>query len=423
MSRVNGMARERHGKEFELISSDLAVAIFTHGLNSDSIKEKLASEESTDIKKVYQDAVIYEDVTQDFHNSFRRKIDPEQGSRKRFKPHLGTSNPERQVSERKVYESSTSNFRRPNYRSNQGSTQALVCFKCNKPGHYAKDCRSTRVGAITLLEEEVKFTRTNKSSTVMAVVGLTSIPVTIDSGADTNCISLEFAEQAGVKHMQKVKAPEVVRILMKFHKHMEAVPVKFLVFKDLVPECLLGIDGQDQLKIRLDREQDLVWIAGMPISLSCSQKEALVSLGAARMSDAFNEKLESFKSIKRFTTYYSSDIELDPLVAKTSMSFEILHGSAQEVNVEPSLSSKDKDSINRFINKHGYMFGYFENEGRGASTTTAVSHRIVTDGTVVSSKPYRLSMAQRHVVEEEIDKMLSLGIIRPSQSGYASPVD
>jgi hypothetical protein len=67
--------------------------------------------------------------------------------------------------------------------------------------------------------------------------------------------------------MQKFKAPEVrfagnnkvepleiVSILMKFHKHIEAVPVKFLVFQELVPEYLFGIYVKDHLKIRLDRE-------------------------------------------------------------------------------------------------------------------------------------------------------------------------
>eukprot|EP00835_Amoeboradix_gromovi_P002984 NODE_183_length_15731_cov_0.226778.p10 type:complete len:128 gc:universal NODE_183_length_15731_cov_0.226778:12367-11984(-) len=67
------------------------------------------------------------------------------------------------------------------------------------------------------------------------------------------------------------------------------------------------------------------------------------------------------------------------------------------------------------------MFGYFENEGLCASTTTAVAHLIVTQGTVTCSNPHRLSMAER-CIEEEIDKMLSFSVIRPSRSGYAIPV-
>jgi hypothetical protein len=70
MSRVNDMARQRYGKELELIGSDLAVAIFTHGLNSESIKEKLTLKEYRDSKSAYQDASIYGDATQGFQKSF-----------------------------------------------------------------------------------------------------------------------------------------------------------------------------------------------------------------------------------------------------------------------------------------------------------------------------------------------------------------
>eukprot|EP00835_Amoeboradix_gromovi_P006923 NODE_945_length_2856_cov_0.287631.p1 type:complete len:584 gc:universal NODE_945_length_2856_cov_0.287631:82-1833(+) len=335
MGRVNDMARERYGKHFELIGSDLAVAIFTHGLNSDSVKEKLASKEFKDIKNAYQDAVLYEDVSQDFQKPSRRSLEPEHQVRKRFKPYNSNDCSSRisvrQTPERRPFDKNTSNFSNTRASHNPGSAQSLICFKCSKPGHYAKDCRSTRLGAITLLESEVELIRTNKSSTVLATVGTTSISVTIDSGADTNCISLQCAEAAGIKEMQKVKAPEVrfagnnrveplgmISVPMKFHKHMEAVPVNLLVFKDLVPGCLLGIDGQDQFKIRLDREQDLVWIAGMPISLNCSQKEAQVNLGAMHLKEAFKEKLENLQSSKRFTTYYSSDIELIRLSRRRS---------------------------------------------------------------------------------------------------------
>eukprot|EP00835_Amoeboradix_gromovi_P002980 NODE_183_length_15731_cov_0.226778.p6 type:complete len:203 gc:universal NODE_183_length_15731_cov_0.226778:12932-12324(-) len=202
------------------------------------------------------------------------------------------------------------------------------------------------------------MTRTRKSSTVLAIVGATSIPVTIYSGADTNCISLNCDKEAGVKEMKKVRAPGVifvgdkrveplgmVSILMKFHKPMEAVPVKVLVFQELVPEYLLDVHGQDQLETRFDKDQNLVWISGMLISLNCSRKKPPVNLGAVHLNDAFKEKLINFKTSERSTNYYSSDIELDLLIAKISMSIEIFQVSAQEIDVEPSLSNTNKDEI------------------------------------------------------------------------------
>eukprot|EP00835_Amoeboradix_gromovi_P006793 NODE_888_length_3426_cov_0.568380.p3 type:complete len:103 gc:universal NODE_888_length_3426_cov_0.568380:1171-1479(+) len=100
------------------------------------------------------------------------------------------------------------------------------------------------MGAIKSLEDEVKLTRTSKSSTVLAAVRATNMPVKIDSGADRSFISLRCAEQAAVKEMQKVEAPEVgfagnskvdplgmVSMLMRLHKHIVAVPFRLLVFQ------------------------------------------------------------------------------------------------------------------------------------------------------------------------------------------------
>ena len=43
-------------------------------------------------------------------------------------------------------------------------------------------------------------------------------------------------------------------------------------------------------------------------------------------------------------------------------------------------------------------------------------------GKVVHKRPYRTPLAKRLVVEQEVEKMLQLGVIRPSQSEWASPI-
>ena len=48
--------------------------------------------------------------------------------------------------------------------------------------------------------------------------------------------------------------------------------------------------------------------------------------------------------------------------------------------------------------------------------------KIKTTGGPVAQKPYRLPLTKLAIVDEEIDKMLKLGVIRPSASPYASPI-
>ena len=47
---------------------------------------------------------------------------------------------------------------------------------------------------------------------------------------------------------------------------------------------------------------------------------------------------------------------------------------------------------------------------------------IKTIGPPIKQKAYRLPLTKRAIVEEEVEKMLDLGVIRPSQSPYASPI-
>ena len=88
----------------------------------------------------------------------------------------------------------------------------------------------------------------------------------------------------------------------QFSKESERVEVKFLVFRTLVPACILGIDGQDQLKIRLDREQNFVWINSVPIPLDQGEMKAKVRLRSIAVGDGFREKVQSLKLIKSLLT-------------------------------------------------------------------------------------------------------------------------
>ena len=47
---------------------------------------------------------------------------------------------------------------------------------------------------------------------------------------------------------------------------------------------------------------------------------------------------------------------------------------------------------------------------------------IITEGGPIYQRPYRTPLAKKLAIDEEIDKMLAMGIIRPSSSPWASPI-
>lgn len=65
----------------------------------------------------------------------------------------------------------------------------------------------------------------------------------------------------------------------------------------------------------------------------------------------------------------------------------------------------------------------FDRDQSGLSRTSAVVHRIDTGQQApLRQRPYRVSSAERRVIDEQVDDMLKRGIIEPSNSPWASPV-
>lgn len=65
----------------------------------------------------------------------------------------------------------------------------------------------------------------------------------------------------------------------------------------------------------------------------------------------------------------------------------------------------------------------FVRNDKDLGKTTMITHCIDTgDNSPIKQQPYRTAHKHRGVIEEEIEKMLEQGVIRPSQSPWASPV-
>ena len=246
--------------------------------------------------------------------------------------------------------------------------------------------------------------------------------VLIDSGAAYNCISVDFANKLGLKKLIQVKCPPItlpdgkdispigmIKLNVQFTKASEEI--KFLVIQNLSQDCILGQDGQEQFRVRLDWEQKLMRFHGEPVPMERSLAEAGMQLACLTVEDAFSRKLKRMqKHTLQEDTYnsvedeYYEDAVRDKYTTETTM------------DVTVGLAGADGENIHRLLNRYHMLFK--------PVTRCAVnySHQIqLTDTAPVRCAPYKISSKMEKIMYEEVIKMLGDGTIRRSNSNYASP--
>ncbi len=79
----------------------------------------------------------------------------------------------------------------------------------------------------------------------------------------------------------------------------------------------------------------------------------------------------------------------------------------------------DSGILHDVLTKHRKVFG---EPGRLPAADLLPITIDTEPGKLVAQRPYRAALAKRQLIEEELDKMLEFGIIRPSQSSWSSLV-
>ncbi len=83
----------------------------------------------------------------------------------------------------------------------------------------------------------------------------------------------------------------------------------------------------------------------------------------------------------------------------------------------PNLGDKEEKQLKELLKRNNDLFK--PTPGR----TAVVEHSIhVEDAIPIRQKPYRIPYSRRKVVEKEIQKMLDAGVVRRSNSPWASPI-
>ncbi|XP_049518616.1 uncharacterized protein LOC125943367 [Dermacentor silvarum] len=114
---------------------------------------------------------------------------------------------------------------------------------------------------------------------------------------------------------------------------------------------------------------------------------------------------------------------LDPTRSSSSSFLCTTTSSPRDVFVRmipDDLPSDQATDLRRLLESYHDIFDF---DDRSLSQTSVVQHRIDTgNASPIRRRPYRVSLAERRVIQGEVDKMLTKGVIEPSSSPWASPV-
>lgn len=94
--------------------------------------------------------------------------------------------------------------------------------------------------------------------------------------------------------------------------------------------------------------------------------------------------------------------------------------SALAAVISSDLTPSQTQQLLALLKKHE---GSFDAHSSTLGQTTVTAHRIQTDGrSIVRRRPYRVSLAERKIIEQNVADMLQREIIRPSASPWSSPI-
>ena len=89
----------------------------------------------------------------------------------------------------------------------------------------------------------------------------------------------------------------------------------------------------------------------------------------------------------------------------------------QDALINPRLSVRQKHQVQSLLEEFQDVFTDV------SKVTNLLEHTIpLTTDEPIYCKPYPVSMSLRHVIKDEVSKMLKMDVIEPSTASYASPI-
>ncbi|UYV64119.1 hypothetical protein LAZ67_2006616, partial [Cordylochernes scorpioides] len=354
-----------------------------------------------------------------------------------------------------------------------------ICFKCNKPGHVARYCRVKFIRILEedpadtqeKVEEKCQMNEISEKSGPRLYADIGTFEALVDTGADLSVVDLRTALDTGhgISKLAKIcagpdgkKLDMVGSIFLNIKIDDETLSHNFVVLKTHLRTLILGRDFLKKMNAKIDCKQETIKYdltnnhdeinfemlkiksAKDSIVPECSMKliNALVEtedgeyiieesskmfqtngLRLARsLINVINRETyiwitnpypRPLKIMKNQTLAFGSS----PAKINVSREREVEKNEEPRFQINENLSPKEQKELKQVLERYGDLFS--SRLGR----TNLAKHRIDTeDAKPIKHKPYRVSAKERDIIKEQIDEMLTEGIIRPSSSPWSFPV-
>ncbi|UYV65911.1 hypothetical protein LAZ67_3005874 [Cordylochernes scorpioides] len=297
----------------------------------------------------------------------------------------------------------------------------------------------------------------------------------IDTGAVVSCIDEELSYKLKLKVVkdnnlnlkaagdQKLNAKG--RSMVSFNMDQEKYTIQMIVLEKCNPKIILGDDFLSHYKALINCRNNTLWIESpnnmnqddtclkyaravedriIPEFSLClvkgycepttNDKEILIENLSSLTSKYGLITTRSLLKNTRFPDIWLLNPSSKPIKIHRHMKIGIIsevdrmyktdHQAVSSIDlnfdINPDLSSEERNQVLMLLYEYKEMFAAPDDyNGR----THLVRHKIKTNSDIpIRKNPYRVSLREREIINNQIDKMLKKGIISHSSSPWASPV-
>ncbi|UYV84067.1 hypothetical protein LAZ67_X001053 [Cordylochernes scorpioides] len=305
-----------------------------------------------------------------------------------------------------------------------------ICFHCNRPGHVGGEVASDVNPPSTKADLDSNY--------LMVVINGNKVRALVDTGASYSVISDAFRRKLNIVMFEgprmtlKVANNRFVSpigkciVKLEISNFMQAF--EFLVLSGCSHDVILGWNLLEASRAIIDCGRSEIAFSETiddesrdSLKRFFVEEEYIVPPKSSKMITVSTSEVAGRKSM---IAEGSRKLLLDKEISIPASLITVLHGKAElwitNFSTQTKRAPEEKQELLKLVNHYAEIFGPVITSRKSQDS---IKHCIITgDSAPIRRMPYRVSPAERRIIQNEVDKMIEADVIQPSESPWASPV-